>query len=163
MKLLPNINKSVPEAADPALIKPVSDAIEALDTALGAKPSTLTTTAKTLVGAINEVVGHSSGIIAPMPGYTMRSNYALRKTSNGIIYLQCVVDINSGYFSTTFTQVGTIPVGYRPALSVAGPVAGNGGQTGRYDINPSGVFSIEMAATQTSATFVGFSVFYIAA
>ena len=55
MKLLPNINKSVPEAADPALIKPVSDALEALDTALGAAPSTLTTTAKTLVGAINEI------------------------------------------------------------------------------------------------------------
>ena len=46
MKLLPNINKSVPEAADPALIKPVSDALEALDTALGAAPRTLTTTAK---------------------------------------------------------------------------------------------------------------------
>lgn len=55
MKLLPNINKSVPEAADPALIKPVSDALEALDTALGAKPSTLTTTAKTIVPAINEL------------------------------------------------------------------------------------------------------------
>lgn len=57
MKLLPNINKSVPEAADPALIKPVSDALEALDAALGAAPSTLTTTAKTLVGAINEIDG----------------------------------------------------------------------------------------------------------
>lgn len=61
MKLLPNINKSVPEAADPVLIKPVSDAIEALDTALGAKPSTLTTTAKTLVGAINELAKVQAG------------------------------------------------------------------------------------------------------
>ena len=54
-KHLPNIGKPVPEMTDPANIKVVSDAIEALDTALGAKPSTLTTTAKTLVPAINEV------------------------------------------------------------------------------------------------------------
>lgn len=55
MKNLNNIGKPVPEASDPALIKPVSDAIEAVDSALGASTSTLTTDAKTLVPAINEL------------------------------------------------------------------------------------------------------------
>lgn len=56
-KLLPNINKSVPQPTDPALIQQVSDAIEAVDQAIGAKPSTLETTAKTIVPAINELKG----------------------------------------------------------------------------------------------------------
>ena len=87
MKLLPNINKSVPEAADPALIKPVSDALEALDTALGAKPSTLTTTAKTLVGAINEVAAY--------PEYISNVNGKALRFSDGtqICWRKYTVDV----------------------------------------------------------------------
>lgn len=40
-----------------AFFDALNENFDALDTALGAKPSTLTTTAKTLVGAINEVDG----------------------------------------------------------------------------------------------------------
>jgi len=86
MKLLPNINKSVPEAADPALIKPVSDALEALDTALGAAPSTLTTVAKTLVGAINE--------LAPVSGSNATGSWI--KFSEGTMITYQRVSVGSG-------------------------------------------------------------------
>ena len=54
-KNLPNIGKPVPELTDPANIKVVSDAIEAAANALGLPVTNLTTTAKSIVPAINEL------------------------------------------------------------------------------------------------------------
>ena len=56
-KNLPNIGKPVPELTDPANIKVVSDAIEAAADALGLPVANLTTTAKSIVPAVNELKG----------------------------------------------------------------------------------------------------------
>ena len=72
MKHLPNINKPVPEMTDPANIKVVSDAIEAAADALGLPVTNLTTTAKSIVPAINELKGKvstleaNSSLLAPL-------------------------------------------------------------------------------------------------
>lgn len=116
MKLLPNINKSVPEAADPALIKPVSDAIEALDTALGAKPSTLTTTAKTLVGAINELdadTGYTTGTLTS----SYHGDVTLHKFGR-LVVIQTPPALTQSLPENTSTNIGTIPVGFRPVSTV---------------------------------------------
>ena len=124
MKLLPNINKSVPEAADPALIKPVSDALEALDTALGAAPSTLTTTAKTLVGAINEVDGDFvktgnlqsiTDIFDLQPGTYACNNsngWALRPSGSGVYGVLLVNKVQEYYFIVYADSLGDVYHGF---------------------------------------------------
>lgn len=57
---LPNLGKSAPELTDPAQIQVVSDALVAVDVAIGDQVSDLATTAKTIVPAINELHANSS-------------------------------------------------------------------------------------------------------
>lgn len=118
-KTLPNINKPVPEATDPALIKPVSDAIEAVDQAIGAKPSTLTTTAKTIVPAVNEIKGQVD---------TLEANSSLlRQTLTGTHFQYVVLNkvgkvvtiiggmtITQAVPAGTNTIIGALPEGFRP-------------------------------------------------
>ena len=60
-----------------------------------------------------------------------------------IVIFQCTAELTSGYFSTTYTKICTLPAGFIPDKWLLGPatVGGNvwgANAKGKFAINPSG-------------------------
>ena len=90
----------------------------------------LNTTSQNLTGAIDEVntkvnnlntkIAQSSSSLTYETGYTDsdESYYSSITKSMNVVFLQINAKVNSGYFTYENVQIGTIPVGYRPASRI---------------------------------------------
>lgn len=89
-------------------------------------------------------------ISLPVPA-TMNSNAAYRRF-NGVVYLRGNISLKSGQFANGYTDVTTLPAGFRPSAYIRGAISMFNGYTASLVVGTDGTMQIGASSDRTADT-----------